>query len=286
MLRELKRHYEFLSKHTDCEFVLATIIETDGSTYKKSGSIKIIAKDGSSSGLLSGGCLEAAFIEDAHHLVQKEMIKVYDTTSAEDRLFGYNLGCQGKIKIKFEHITKKSLLKKINENIKKINLNLFIIGAGIDIDPLYELTNWHKWNVKVYTQRSDLYTLRKNQAWNIDQLSESKLSIDNELRERSAVLLMSHNYSTDLEILNNLAKKPPGYTGILGPETRKNQMLKDLSKIYDTAWPQNYLKFLYGPMGTQGLGKGEDAIALSIVSELQKVFFGNLIQSQVYGEML
>ena len=40
-------------------FVLATICATRGSTYQKTGTMMLISAEGSCTGLLSGGCLEA-----------------------------------------------------------------------------------------------------------------------------------------------------------------------------------------------------------------------------------
>jgi xanthine/CO dehydrogenase XdhC/CoxF family maturation factor len=39
--------------------VLATVVATAGSTYRKAGARMLIAADGTYLGLLSGGCLEA-----------------------------------------------------------------------------------------------------------------------------------------------------------------------------------------------------------------------------------
>ena len=45
--------------------VLATVATTIGSTYRKPGAQMLIAGDGRSAGLLSGGCLESDLLERA-----------------------------------------------------------------------------------------------------------------------------------------------------------------------------------------------------------------------------
>ena len=51
---------EFYCAHqTDDALVLATVIVTEGSTYRKPGAMILIAADSSFRGLISGGCLEA-----------------------------------------------------------------------------------------------------------------------------------------------------------------------------------------------------------------------------------
>ena len=46
-------------------FVLATLLATEGSTYRKAGTQMLIAAGHEPLGLLSGGCLEAAWYDPA-----------------------------------------------------------------------------------------------------------------------------------------------------------------------------------------------------------------------------
>ena len=86
---------------------------------------------------------------------------------------------------------------------------------------------------------------------------------------------MSHNYPTDLEILSQVIKTPLAYIGVLGPEKRKEQLLVDLKKIYDINTDSLSTSHIQGPMGIMGMGRGETAVALSIVAELQSRFFSS-----------
>src|SRR3954469_19767420 len=81
--------------------VLATIVETIGSTYRKAGAQMLIAADGSAAGLLSGGCLEADLMERARAVLESgdAVIAEYDTRSSDDILWGIGLGCEGAMRI-------------------------------------------------------------------------------------------------------------------------------------------------------------------------------------------
>jgi len=81
--------------------VLATIIETIGSTYRKAGAQMLIAADGSAAGLLSGGCLEADLVERARRVTQTgdPLVVEYDTRNSDDVLWGIGLGCEGAMRI-------------------------------------------------------------------------------------------------------------------------------------------------------------------------------------------
>jgi xanthine/CO dehydrogenase XdhC/CoxF family maturation factor len=81
--------------------VLATVIQTGGSTYAKPGAQMLIAHDGEYAGLLSGGCLEGDLREHARAVVASGHARIvsYDLRSTTDQLFGLGAGCEGAMDI-------------------------------------------------------------------------------------------------------------------------------------------------------------------------------------------
>lgn len=94
---------EFFQHHLERgePLVLATVVQTLGSTYRKAGAQMLIAADGRATGLLSGGCLEADLMERARGVLDsgKALIVDYDTRSSDDILWGIGLGCEGAMTI-------------------------------------------------------------------------------------------------------------------------------------------------------------------------------------------
>jgi xanthine/CO dehydrogenase XdhC/CoxF family maturation factor len=84
--------------------VLATVVSTAGSTYRKSGARMLIMDDGSYSGLLSGGCLEADLNLHALEVRSSGRARTvdYDMRGADDILFGIGAGCEGAMRILLE----------------------------------------------------------------------------------------------------------------------------------------------------------------------------------------
>jgi xanthine/CO dehydrogenase XdhC/CoxF family maturation factor len=77
--------------------VLATVVATRGSTYRKAGAQMLIAQGGHYEGLLSGGCLEGDLAEHATSVFATgvpEMVR-YDHSGDDDLLWGLGLGCEG-----------------------------------------------------------------------------------------------------------------------------------------------------------------------------------------------
>ena len=77
--------------------VLATIVGTRGSTYRKTGAQMLFAPDGGSVGMLSGGCLEADMAERARKVFAQGVPQLvrYDSASERDALWGLDSGCPG-----------------------------------------------------------------------------------------------------------------------------------------------------------------------------------------------
>jgi xanthine/CO dehydrogenase XdhC/CoxF family maturation factor len=82
-------------------WVLATIIETDGSSYRKAGAMMLINDLGQYFGLLSGGCLESDIMRQARRCWDNHQnrIIVYDMREEEDLAWQLGIGCGGMVKI-------------------------------------------------------------------------------------------------------------------------------------------------------------------------------------------
>ncbi|MDH4107029.1 MAG: XdhC family protein [Gammaproteobacteria bacterium] len=81
--------------------VLASVYETQGSTYSKTGARMLISPDGVFQGMLSGGCLEGDLAERAARVAasgQPEQV-TYDLGLNDEELWGLGVGCDGLMRI-------------------------------------------------------------------------------------------------------------------------------------------------------------------------------------------
>ena len=87
-------------------FALATLLATEGSTYRKAGTQMLIAAGREPLGLLSGGCLEADLIEHARAVVETGVARhaEYDMRGEDDRLFGIGSGCEGAMRVLLQRV--------------------------------------------------------------------------------------------------------------------------------------------------------------------------------------
>jgi xanthine/CO dehydrogenase XdhC/CoxF family maturation factor len=103
-LTQLCRFFD-ASKHRDTPMALATIVRTEGSTYRKAGARILIAADGGSSGLLSGGCLEGELRELANQVMASgQPHRHWFDTRNDDPVWGLGLGCEGAMDVWIEPV--------------------------------------------------------------------------------------------------------------------------------------------------------------------------------------
>jgi xanthine/CO dehydrogenase XdhC/CoxF family maturation factor len=100
---------DFFRAHQDDEaLVLATIIATVGSTYRKPGAMMLVARDGSFEGLISGGCLEGDLLHHAANVFEDGVPKrvTYDMHADDDLVWSLGLGCDGVIHLQLQRLEK------------------------------------------------------------------------------------------------------------------------------------------------------------------------------------
>ncbi|MDE2295183.1 MAG: XdhC family protein [Gammaproteobacteria bacterium] len=86
--------------------VLATVVDTAGSTYTKRGAQMLFTRDERYSGMLSGGCLEADLAGHARSVAatgEPRRIR-YDQTAPDAELLGLGSGCEGTMDILLQRL--------------------------------------------------------------------------------------------------------------------------------------------------------------------------------------
>lgn len=151
-------------------------------------------------------------------------------------------------------------------------IELIIFGAGYDVVPVAKLARELGWQVTVTDdcvahlspKRFPVATcvLFADRAAVIDQLT---------ITERTAAVLMSHNFNYDRAVLEALLTTNVPYIGMLGPRKRFDKLQAEFEKAghFFTA-PD--LDRVHAPIGLDLGAETPDEIALSIIAEV-KTFF-------------
>jgi xanthine/CO dehydrogenase XdhC/CoxF family maturation factor len=86
------------------EAVLATVVHVTGSAYRRPGARMLVLPHGQRVGMVSGGCLEGEITRKAWWYTEsaRPVVRVYDTSSGDDVVWEFGLGCNGVVHVMLE----------------------------------------------------------------------------------------------------------------------------------------------------------------------------------------
>ncbi|KAA6460972.1 XdhC family protein [Acidobacteria bacterium AB60] len=117
------------------DYVLATVVGVEGSSYRRPGARMLLAQDGRRAGTVSGGCLEAAVAKKAWWLTESGPVVERYSTLDDDGDLPYGSGCGGIVYILLERRATASpllhALKAAWERRKPLSIATVLEGAQI-----------------------------------------------------------------------------------------------------------------------------------------------------------
>jgi xanthine dehydrogenase accessory factor len=137
---------------------------------------------------------------------------------------------------------------------------LIIFGAGPDVNPVVQLASRAGFSVTVCDWRPSL--CHKD---NLPDADQCILGFPEEIFDRLVihqddfVVIMTHNFRRDQEIISKIMKQPPRYVGILGSKQRTQNLFRN-----------NVPSEVHYPIGISIGAEEPFEIAISIVAEIIK----------------
>jgi xanthine dehydrogenase accessory factor len=265
-------------------WALATLVQTEGSAYRKPGARLLVDSDGATLGVLSGGCLEEEIARHGQKVIDdaSPVLLSFDTK----RLYG----CDGQLKIFVEPLPAAepngNLITEIgralrNREVCRVRtcfegdtlgskvltadalvaerrgvlvdtvsppIRLLLFGTGPEIEPITQLAG--------------------NLGWVIERFGHpSELDEDFRPDRQTAALVMNHNFGRDLLALDRLLPFQLRYVGLLGPRKRHAELLARLSEYRPFDFDAS-IGNLFAPAGLDIGSEAPEEIALSILSEV------------------
>jgi xanthine dehydrogenase accessory factor len=255
--------------------VLATVVSVDGSAYRGAGARMVVRADGSTTGAVSGGCLEGDIVARAAEVLASGTPQLvhYDTRSSDDGVFGLGTGCQGVVDVRLAPIEGDALraeADRLAELRARNAVRLLVCGAGADAIPVVRLAAHMGWLVTVVDHRPSFATAERipeadrvvclNAARDDGALAESV-----DLGRVGAAVVMAHAATHDRAYLHALLDVDTiRYLGVLGPRRRTLELLEDAHGVAPGTIPSH----VYAPVGLDIGAETPEEIALAIVSEI------------------
>jgi xanthine dehydrogenase accessory factor len=155
---------------------------------------------------------------------------------------------------------------------------LVVLGAGDDAKPLIKMAALLGWRVLVADGRPQLARAERfPEAEQVAQLTGPSNQAIAALGVRSddAVVLMTHSYEQDRDLLAAVVKIAPRYLGLLGARHRSSLLVSEAAAITGLSVVDCCAR-LYAPVGLDLGGDGPEAIALAVIAEAQACCMGKL----------
>jgi xanthine dehydrogenase accessory factor len=148
-------------------------------------------------------------------------------------------------------------------------MRLLICGAGHDAIPLVRQAVGLGWRVVVIDVRHALLTPERFPGADFGSPDPEGAAEALVPDERTAVILMSHNYLRDIAYLRSFLGSPLAYLGVLGPRGRTEQMLAEIGE------PEANDR-LHAPAGLDIGAEGAEEVAHAIIAEILAVTRGRV----------
>lgn len=151
------------------------------------------------------------------------------------------------------------------------SVSLIIVGAGNDALPLVEMTSVLGWDVTVIDGRRTHATNRRfSRAANVIVAKPAEALAKVVIDHRTFIVLMTHNYNYDLEMMGMLLPTSFKYLGTLGPRKRLEKMLSELEEQGQVITQEQKAR-IFGPVGLDIGAETAEEIAISVLAEMQAV---------------
>lgn len=148
---------------------------------------------------------------------------------------------------------------------------LVICGAEHDALPLLHLAHTLGWHVTVVDVRERRATKERFVlADEVVLCRAEEIAAHVPLSENAAIVIMTHNYLHDVELLRALLPSPAYYLGILGPKQRTLKLLEEIKDDLLGLAASEFAR-LHSPIGMDIGAETPEEIAVSIVCEIKAV---------------
>lgn len=285
--------------------VLATVVETWGSSPRPPGAWLALRDDGAIAGSVSGGCIEEDLVlrvRNASRSQSRPEIVTYGVTPAEAARFG--LPCGGTVRLVLEHAPDGAVLREIALRLGRRELvaraldvgsghttlwpaghedrlsfdgthlrtihgpqwRLLIIGAGQVSQYLAQMALALDYEVMVCDPRAEYRDVWRIEGTTFVAGMPDDAVLGVGLDGRSAVVALTHDPKLDDLALIDALRSPAFYIGCLGSKLNTAKRKARLQQHFDLSDAE--LERLHAPVGLPIGSHTPPEIAVSILAEL------------------
>jgi xanthine/CO dehydrogenase XdhC/CoxF family maturation factor len=153
----------------------------------------------------------------------------------------------------------------------RVPQRLFVLGAGDDAKPLVSMATLLGWTVTVADGRGQLARAERFAGAERVMVLETVSSLG--ITVADAVVVMTHSYEQDREILAALLPVGPKYLGLLGARHRSSLLVSEAAAMLGLSVAE-CCERVHAPVGLDLGGDGPEAVALAVIAEAHACCMG------------
>lgn len=254
------------------DFVIAKVVDTQGSTPRKKGAWLLMKKDGTRFGTVGGGKLEAEVEKICLQTFQTKESKLYHFRLTPQDQQGLDMRCGGDADVSIEYVDAKNPDSFIADFDKKTTA--FIFGAGHVGQALEPVLRYVNFVTKIIDDRPDFANRERfpeaDEVLVIDSFLDAYQGMETD--ENSYIVIVTRGHSGDYDVLKQSLRKTTAYIGMIGS---KNKVAEVYRMLREDGFSQEDLDRVYSPVGISIFAETPEEIAISIAGEMIKVRAGH-----------
>ncbi|MFA5576591.1 MAG: XdhC/CoxI family protein [Tissierellaceae bacterium] len=231
------------------EVALATIIKSQGSTPRGSGTVMAVVEDGLIYGTIGGGSLEKYVIQlclEAIREGRNEIANIPLNTK------GVEMICGGGVEVFID--------------VYKVRPELIIVGAGHVGHAIYQVASSLDFDIVVFEDREEFLNKERFPLAKKLILGDPKTELKNyDINSNSYLILASRSHTLDQEALEAVWDTEAKYIGVMGSKKKIITMRKNLM---EKGVAEEGLDKIYAPIGLEISSGSPEEIAISIMAEV------------------
>ena len=231
---------------------VATIVNVRGSIPSFETAKMLVRDDGSITGTIGGGCVEAEVWQAAREVMESEKPRSLSFNLNQNPKYDSGLVCGGTVEIFVEPILPQAVL--------------YIFGAGHVSINLYRAASSAGFEVSVIDDR-ETYANRERFPEAKEIIAEDFESAFNRIvpNESSYIVIVTRGHRDDMRVLAWAVKTHARYIGMIGSKRKTITIFRELTK---QGIPANLFEKVHAPVGLDIGAITPEEIAIAITAEL------------------
>jgi xanthine dehydrogenase accessory factor len=238
-------------------FALLTVVETRGSTPRKSGAHILLAEDGASVGTLGGGAIEHEALEQARAVLARGGTALFQRQLSQD----LGMCCGGEMSIFIEAVEPKP--------------RLFVFGAGYIGKPLVAMATACGFEVTIVDGRSEWADPARfpGAAVRCQDPEDAARALD--LAPGDYACVVTHDHALDQRLVQILIRRPLRFLGMIGSRAKQRRFVQ---RLRGHGHGDEEIARLHTPLGLAIGAATPEEIAVSVLAQLIAVRRGVTIE--------